>query len=202
MKNKGIILVTLSYFLIINTTYFWEGKLGLFSFPFFIILIFIFLILVIVFIKQIFNGINENFKNKLTNLNIIILVITLSLTFAKPNGLINFDQFQEKDLLIAEREGGANCNTILKLKENGIFKEKTVCFGITEISGKYEFKNDTIFFSKIKSERIENKYFEFAILKKSTNKNDNSLNIVRYLNKKDKIGKELWIKENNLTKQK
>ena len=202
MKNKAIILATILYFLIINTTYFWQGKLGLYSFPFFVILVLIFLILFVIFIKQVYNGINENFKNKLTNLNIIILIITLSFTFAKPNGLVNFEQFQEKDLLIAEREGGANCNTILKLKENGIFKEKTVCFGITEIIGKYEFKNDTIFFSKIKSESIENKYFEFAIIKKSINKNDNLSNIVRYLNKKDKIGKELWIRENNLIIQK
>lgn len=121
------------------------------------------------------------------------------MTFLKPNGLINFDKLQGKDLLVAEREGAANCMTTLKLKENDIFTVKSVCFGVTQIKGKYELKRDTIFFKDVGSSRHESGYYKFAVIRKYDNKKMKYLgDIVMFKNYSDTAGIDLWITKNEL----
>ena len=64
LKNKGLIITTIIFFLLVNTTYYWEGKLGLFAFPVFILLAGVFVGLVISFIRQIYFLIKERFSDK------------------------------------------------------------------------------------------------------------------------------------------
>lgn len=125
-----------------------------------------------------------------------IMTLGLGLIFLKPNGLVNFNKLEGEDLLIAEREGAANCMTVFKLKANNKFREKSVCFGVTETKGNYEIRNDTIFFSDITLLRNDEEYFKFALLKKSEYSDKNVL--FRYRSAKDTIGHELWITKNKL----
>lgn len=123
------------------------------------------------------------------------MTTVLILTFLKPNGLINFDKLSGNDVLVAQREGVANCMTTIKLKENKTFRERIVCFGVSDIKGTYELKNDTIFFKNIEFGRYNNEFYEFAVIKSS---NNNTFSLTKYKNKNDTIGYELLVVKNEL----
>jgi len=187
----------------VNTTYYWEGKLGIFAIPTFLFLVIVYLGLLIAFLRQLYLTIREKFKEKQRFVLIALLTVVLILTFYKPYGLIDFDRIEGNDLLIAEREGAANCLTTLKLKDDFTFREKTGCFGVYENKGKYRLVNDTIFFDNVTLSRHENEYYKFALIRPSKfNKDNNHFDIVLYKSQNDTIGHELWIRKNELYKLK
>ena len=191
LKNKGLPVFTIVFFLIVNTSYFWEGKLGvlaLFVLPFLMI---VFIILGIMLLFQLIDGVKERFADKSRNSVIAIVVVSLGLISLKPNGLINFDEFQGENVLFAQREGAANCMTTFRTKPDGHFRERTVCFGITEIRGKCQWKSDTLFFSNVSLPRGEQGYYQFALLQPS--KYGDKKALVRYKNRSDTVGHELWV---------
>jgi len=186
MKQKTILAISIVFFLILNTKYFWEGKLGLLAFLLISILFLVYIFLAIVLVIQIIKSIIEKFSNKNRLVIVTILIFVISLSFLYPNGLIDFERFQGKDLLVAKREGAANCMTIIKLKENNKFVERNVCFGIEEIQGNYNIKGDTVFFTNVD----KNQYYQFAVIENS--------NFIRYKDANDTIKYDLWITKNLL----
>ena len=164
------------------------------SIPLTIILFICFLILVVAFLIQLFKSISEKFKSNSRTFLLVVLTLVIGLTLYKPFGLINFDKLEGRDLLVAQREGAANCMTTLKLKENGIFVERSVCFGIDKTIGEYELKNDTIWFSNPK-DRTE--FHEFGVIIETEN---NSQEIVLYNNRNDTIPLNLFVRKNELKK--
>jgi hypothetical protein len=82
-------------------------------------------------------------------------------------GLVDFDKLEGDELLVAEREGSANCMTVLKLKDDLSFRERNVCFGVTETTGTFHIQNDTIFFSNVNLGRHEGEFYKFAVIKPS-----------------------------------
>lgn len=128
-----------------------------------------------------------------------LLLIVLILTFIKPFGIIDFEKFESKNILIAEREGVAGCSMTLKLKENKKFTAKSVCFGMTETIGQYEIKKDTIFFYDIKLGRGEDQFYKFAVLRPSKKfNNSKSFTLLCFKSKNDRIGQGLKVKHNGL----
>lgn len=203
MKNKGLLITTIIFFLTVNTTYYWEGKLGLFAFPAFLILTVIYLELGVLLIRQIYFLVKEKFTDKTRLINIGLLTIVLTLTFLRPFGLIDFDKLEGDNVLVAEREGAANCMTTLKLKDDFTFSERSVCFGVTEIKGNYHLQNDTIYFDNVDVGRHENEFYKFAIIKPSKfNKDGKHFDLTRYESLTDTVGHELWIIKNDLNKLK
>ena len=198
LKNKSLIITTILLFLVVNLNHFWEGKLGILAFPVFIFLALVFLILAIIGIIQIGKSINEKFVNKTRNWTIGIMLIGLGLIFIKPGGIINFDRLEGENLFIAQREGAANCMIILKLKTNNKFKERSVCFGVSEVRGDYEIKNDTIFFSNVSVPRGDEEYYEYAIIQQSKYNDEKAL--FRYRNTADSTGNVLSITKNEILK--
>lgn len=203
MKNKGLLITTIIFFLTVNTTYYWEGKLGLFAFPAFLILTVIYLGLGVELIRQVYFLVKEKLTDKTRLINIGLLTIVLTLTFLRPFGLIDFDKLEGENVLVAEREGVANCMTTLKLKDDFTFSERSVCFGVTEIKGNYHLQNDTIYFDNVSAGRHENEFYKFAIIKPSKfNKDGKHFDLTRYKNFTDTVGHELWITNNDLNKLK
>lgn len=201
MKNKGTLITTIIFFLIVNSAYYWEGILGFFAIPVFMILVVIYLGLAIALARQVYFAVKEKFKNKYRLLQIGLLTSVLTLTFVKPNGIINFNIFEGNNILIAEREGAANCMTTLMLKDDYTFKEKKVCFGITEIKGNFRIQNDTIYFDNVNLSRHGNEYYKFAIIKSSKYENSKIIeDFIRYKDLQDKTGNQLWITKNELDK--
>ena len=203
MKNKRLIIATITFFLLVNTTYYWEATLGLFAFPALLVLVIIYLVLVIALARQIYLGLKDRFAEKRSFLTIGLLIIVLSLTFYKPFGLIDFERLEGGDTLVAEREGAANCMTTCKLKDDYTFREKNVCFGVSETKGNFHLQNDTIFFDNVNLGRHEEGYYMFAVIKPSRfNKDGKHFDLTRYKGLTDTVGHDLWITKNELNKLK
>ena len=199
MKNKILLLTTFILLLIVNTTFFWEGKLGFFAMVLSLILVIVYGVLIISLLYQIYLAIREKFKSTQRLISISIVAVVLILIYIRPDGIINFEKFQGNDLLIAEREGAANCYTSLKLKENKKFIEKSICFGVSEITGKYSIKGDSIFFSDVQLGRDKSEYYQFAVIKQSASENKKIIGeLKRFMNYGDTLPHELWITKNEL----
>lgn len=199
MNYKVLIPTTVVFFILVNTSYFWEYKLGVYAMPATFAFVIVFLGLGIILVRQIYLAAKEKFKDKQRIFSVILLATVLVLTYFFPLGIINFEKLSGNDVLIAEHEGAANCMTILKLKDNYKFTEKNVCFGLTEVNGNYKIINDTIYFYNIKFGRNENEYYEFAVIKPSKfNSKKDAFDLVRFKNKSDTTGNGLWITKNEL----
>ncbi len=199
MKQKGLIITTIAFFLTVNTTYFWEGKLGHFAMPAFLVLVLVCAGLVIVLLRQLYFVFQEKFANKFRLITVGLIATFLCLTFFFPFGVINFDRLSGDDLLVAQREGAANCMTTFKLKDNKTFTEKNVCFGMTEIKGNYKIVHDTIYFENVQLSRHEDAFYKFAVIRLSKFNNDNKhFDLVRFKDINDTSGHMLSIVKNNL----
>lgn len=199
MKDKNLIITAIIFFLIINTAYYWQGKLGFLALLVFLILFVSFIVLGILLLKEMYYALSEKFIDKNRLLKIGILLPILTLTFFAPHGLINFEKFEGDDILIAKRKGAGNCITTFKLKNNYKFIEKSVCFGINEIKGNYYFKNDTIFFKILKLNLEDKSFYKFAVIKPSNiYKDDKNFVLVRFRSSKDTIGNVLFIEKNEI----
>jgi hypothetical protein len=206
LKGKGLLIVTIIFFLVINTAYYWEVMVGFFLIPILLILVIVYLVLVVLLIRQIYIIIRDKFSNKFQLLVVVLLTSVLTLTFFKPYGFIDYDKLQGNDLLIAGREGVANCMTILKLKDNYTFRARSMCFGVTEIKGEYHLQNDTIYFDNVKLGRNEDEYYEFAIIRNPSEYWDFTYECISDLrlfkNQRDTIGDEFCIIKDELYKLK
>jgi len=199
MKYKWLIISTTAFLFIVNTTYFWEGKLGGWAVPVFTFLFISYVVLFAISLRQLILSFKEKFRDRQRVTVSISLILLLVLTGFKPSGIIDFDKLSGKDLLIAKREGAANCMTILKLKDNNTFVEKSVCFGVTEVKGSYEIKGDTIFFKNVSLGRSTEKYYLYAVVRPASFQSEKIIGaLMRYKDKADLEGHELWIVKNEL----
>lgn len=194
-KNKILITITIIFFLVVNTSYYWKSNLGFITLPISLILFLVYIVLCIITIRYIYFAFNERFKNKERMFSIGLLFIVLTLTFIKPFGIIDFEKFESKNILIAEREGVAGCSMTLKLKENKKFTAKSVCFGMTETIGSYDIKNDTIYFYDVELGKDEDEFYKFAVLKPSK---INHFSLLSFKSKNDTIGHGLKVTLNEL----
>lgn len=199
MKNKALLITTIIFFLVVNTTYYWEIRLGFWAMPVMLFLVIAYIVLLIALLQQFFLLIKEKGRNRQRIMVTAILSTVIVLTFLKPSGLVNFEKFEGRDILIAGREGAANCNTTFTLKDDRSFTERSFCFGATEIKGQYRISNDTIYFEHIVFGRGENEYYTFAVVKPSKYYTDDKhFDLLRYKNLADTVGSALWITKNEL----
>ena len=193
MKNK-ILIVTILFFLAVNTSYLWLPMMG--SAGFFVVLplmafyAFLFFVFLVYAHKTLFV---ERFKDKTRLLITAILGIVLLCTFLRPTGLIDFDQLSGKNFLVAKRTSTVSCTTIFRLKPDK-FVEETNCFGAERISGNYKLIKDTIFFKDIEGGRDSPDYYSYAVIHYT----EKGSLLVRYKDDNDTLGSELYITENAL----
>ncbi len=150
-------------------------------------------------VYQVFLAVKEKLVNKGRNWTILMLAAVLITSYFFSRGIIDFDKLNGDYLLVAQREGSANCMTTLKLNKKKEFRELITCFGTSEITGNYEIKKDTIFFTNVNLGRHEEEFYEFALLKPCEYCNNKKvLTLIRFKNKYDTIGHELYTENNNL----
>lgn len=200
MKHKVLLFIVLAFFLIVNTTYFWEVPLGLWAIPIFLLLIGAYILLLGVLLWLLYKVITEKGKRRARLISLTVLAAVLASVSYKPSGLIDFTQFEAEDLLVARQEGTANCMTTLKLKADGTFKERSVCFGIDETTGNYHLKHDTIYFDHIRSNNPKSLHYAFAVIRPPRYATA-ALAVVYFKNTNDTMGYELGIIKNNLHQQ-
>jgi hypothetical protein len=200
MKHKRLVIATTIFFLLVNTSYFWEGQLGLFAFPIMLLLIVFYIVLAFVFLQQVVFLFKEKFSDRQRVAASLALLLVLTLASFKPAGIVDFDKLSGNDLLVAGREGSANCTTKFKLKDNNKFIESSICFGVTDVRGSYEVRGDTIFFKNVSLGRHTDEYYMYALIKPAEFQNKKIIGaLVRYRDKTDKEGHELFITKNELS---
>ena len=195
MKQNRLLIASIVFFLLVSTASFWEGKLGLLSLLLPLVLLLCFGGLVIWFSLKVSVLVKEKFKNFQQNLTTGIsgLLLTLAVLFSL--GIISLEFLEVKSLLIAQAKGAVGCTTTFQLKANGRFKEKSICFGVSEIRGNYRIAGDSIFFENVAIGRGEDDYFDFAILE---SKGSPSSATIRFENPADSFTRILWISQNDL----
>ncbi|MBA5629387.1 hypothetical protein [Moheibacter lacus] len=163
LKNKFKYQIFASIFLLLAITFafYWEMWIGKWFFIVMPILILNYLILIFVFFYQLIKSIQNKFQEKSRNIQIIVLVFVLTIVTIKPFGVINFDKFYGNDVLVSNSEGVAGCGGTFKIKDKNWFIYRSVCFSIEKYMGKYEIKNDTIFFLE-KNRKFK---YNYAIIK-------------------------------------
>ncbi len=135
-------------FILINTSYYWEGEFGIFTFLIFIILFICFFILSIELIRQLYIASKNDFTEKPRIYLIGFMILCLTLIMIKPTGIINFDKLEGENLLFAQTEGAANCTSTLKIKkDNNKFSYESICFGIEKTKGTYKIIDRIIYFN-------------------------------------------------------
>ena len=140
-------------------------------------------------------------KNSNSDKENIILTLTIAIVLAStayaPNGLLDFDQLEGKDVLIAGREGSANCSSTLKLKANGRFSTTIICFGIERTKGNYHIKRDTVFFEYDDDQRQDDHY-EFGVVDSNQISWAKADGMYLYKNRADKSPNQLTIVLNKI----
>jgi len=197
MKPKVINLISISFFLILNTQYFWEDKIGVLEMIINLLLLVTFFLLVLLLLYLILNSFFKNLKPYKSNISIFILALVLLSSFIKPHGIIDFENIISPTIFIAEREGTANCKTYLYLKKDNTFTRKAVCFGVEKYFGKYTIEKDTIkfFFENNVPKEYQTPY---AIVTLSKDKTYGKLDYFREGDKKNSI--PMFISKNELIK--
>ncbi|RYZ94637.1 MAG: hypothetical protein EOP47_27480 [Sphingobacteriaceae bacterium] len=129
--------------MVINLQYYWEDMIGLALIPVTLVLFVVFIILLVMLFVMITRIIKQRSGDKISTAVTAILGVVLLLVLIFPGGIVDFSKY-ENNILVATREGSANCTTTFKFKADGKFSETSVCFGIERINGTYRLSRDTI----------------------------------------------------------
>lgn len=199
-KNKLVISVVV-FFLLINTRYFWQFQLGPLIIPAFLLFCTTCMVLALVFVWQIYLMVKERFANRHRWVGVIILTVILSLIAYKPEGLIDFERFERKDVLVAVQNSAGNQLTTLRLKEDFTFIEQFTGMAYTEVKGNYHYQHDTIYFDNVRLGPYVNRFYQFAVIKPSKlSWIGQPFDLMKYENIKDTVGEELWLIKNETNK--
>jgi len=141
----------------------------------------------------------EKIKNYQRLLFVSIILILGFLSYTEPMGMINWEKYEGQNILVAEREGTANCRTIIKLKENNKLKYISRCFGVDFHLGTYELRKDTLYFELEKNVGYMDKY-SYATLLKSKTDTTKYKRMILHKNFEDKRSLSFSIKEIKMNK--
>jgi hypothetical protein len=196
-KKNAILIFSMAVFMMINTAYFWEGFFGPWGILIDLMLIITYIVLIVyLLLTLIKKKSRDTYFIYKTGLSIILL----GLIAYRPFGLINFEQFESKDLLIAEAESTIGCTTVLKLKEDSKFLLRENCWGVYKYAGNYTIKQDTAFLSYTSGSESNFCIGVFGPLGKPTLKPDTNKYLHLHKSKNDKAFARLWIEKNQLFK--
>lgn len=188
MTSKKAIIISILFFLLVNTSYFIENLSGLWDFLVAILILLGFPVLSVILIGQLYKLFKEKASNKSRIVSSFILLVTLILTGLFPTGLVNYENLLGEDLLIASREGAANCQMVMKIKKNGTFIHTSLCFGVDRWTGRHEIKGDTIKFKYTDTAKLANKFAYGLIKFKESNEQVKSGRLLLFNEQNDTIG--------------
>lgn len=199
MRYKLLLILSAAFLVAVYTIFLWIDTISFFLQLLVAISLSLgFLCLAICLLWHLFFCIKEKFKDKQRNSILGVLCCVMLVAYFQPFGLLTIDRFQGKDLLVAQHEGSANCMTVLKLKEGNQFLEQSVCFGIERVSGRYELRNDTIYFMDVELNKGIISYYKFAVIQKEKDGESELGTLTRYKDYNNSTAKPLWIIKNDL----
>lgn len=100
-KKNAILIFAMAVFILINTAYFWDGYFGPWGILIDLMLFITYIALIVYLCIKIYKGKSRSayFIHKTC-----LTILLLGLIAYRPFGIINFEQFEAKDLLIARYE--------------------------------------------------------------------------------------------------
>jgi len=179
MKNKSIIIVSILFFLLINTSLLWKKLPGFWDMGMMALLIIGFLSLIVVLLVQIVLIIIGRFKNKEKNISTVVLASVLLLSILFPYGIVDSATFEEPNVIYAQYEGVANCTETLKIKKSGQFKHSSICFGVDEYEGTYKIIGDTLKLQYESKAPLQSK-LAYGIIKLDSIVSENDIGTIMY----------------------
>lgn len=192
--KQNSFLITIIFSLIISTSYFWEGKLGLISFPVFFIIVASYLIFTFFLFRQVYFLFKENFTLKSRLINCSILTVVLILNFSKPYTFLKnyflMDVFDIEPNIVLKGARFFEVKHIetFKLTNNFNFKEKNREYGLSEVKGSYRIVNDTIYFENVTKGKQEDVIYEFGVIVEQEFYTENKYALKLFTSKNDTIG--------------
>ncbi len=198
MNNKSLLLTTIAFFLLVTVSDYWVWEMGMWILPITLFLVIVFMVLLIKCFFQLAKAKKEKFSNPSRNWTFAVSSILLVLIFLWPQGMINFEKLEGENILVAHREGLANCMSTIQLKPNATFKLRNVCFGLSEFKGKYEYKNDTIFYFVPNASQGHKPYYEYGTVQEIGKQGKKIL--IQYQSRRDTTGVRFEITKNKLLK--
>lgn len=162
---KTSLIVTVVFFFVFHTQEYWSEYLSIYYLFVLVALFGAFLFVVGSFFSELYHSIREKFTKTQRTISLIITTIVIALTIYAPFGFVKYNWFMAEDILVANREGAANCMTNLYLKKDGTFLESSFCFGAEHRTGVFLKKNDTIWFAS------KHNFYEFGTI--DTKQQDN-----------------------------
>jgi len=194
LKNKILLITAIVFFLIINTWRLWNLDNPVLLIPIMLLVFITWCILAGAMVWQGYKVTAEKFKNKERNITVILVAVVVGLAIYSPFGIIDFERFESKDLLIAEGQGRGNCMTFVKLKKDKTFRKGSECFGVAKEKGEYSIHNDTITFSD-----IDKGFYKFALIERPDSLSEGKTgDLLLYSELKDTTPVRLWIIKNEL----
>lgn len=192
---KRLTLFAAALFILVNTGFYWEPWIGPVAMLVTLFLVLAFIVLLVLTAIGLVDVVVQRFTDRSRLLHVCVTSSLLLPIFFCPFRLIDVESLRGRDLLVASREGAANCTTTLRLKEGGDFFERIICFGVSEVSGSYELRGDTILFNNVVDGRNHGEYYQFAIIGPVVNGNRT---LTRYRDANDTLAHELWITQQDL----
>jgi amino acid transporter len=193
--NKKLLISSLIFFILFNTTYYWESAIGSWSMLTSLILLLAFVFLAVNLLHQLFTALKEKGANRKRVILIIVMATILLVTYFYQSGLLPVGR---PVLLAASREGAANCNTTFEVKSDQRFAETITCFSGSQVEGKYAKVGDTLFFHEVSKKRNGEPYYQFAIIRASRLAGPEKKSLFFYKHRLDTIPTELFITTNEM----
>lgn len=137
-----------------------------------------------------------------------VISVLMFLFLLYPLGLINWEWFEQEDYLVAQYEGTANCQHIIRLKPEQRYTYTSVCFGRNIYSGTYLINQDTIHFFPsspapyltqntngiFSSSDKQQRYFTLSLFESYSSKRNIGMLVVEFDTTKINLRKQLSLK--------
>ena len=200
MKRKKIIsALILTFFSIWFFQYFLSYVQGASTIVVLLIGLCLWFVILAIALYQVVKLVIEKPKHYQRLIFVLVIIILNFLSLAEPMGMIDWEKYEDENLLVAEREGTANCRSIIKLKANNKFKYVNRCFGVDFHLGTYQISNDTIHL-QLKNHVGYMDKKAFAVLLKSQNDSTKYSRVILHQNYEAKRKLSYFVKEINMDK--
>lgn len=200
MKNKGLLILSLIFFLLFNVLSYWDEYIGFWGIPLAVILGLIFLFIGFSLLNQAFIAVKEKSSDKTRLRSMVYVVLILCFTLLDPLRWIRKKEPTLNSLLVAAREANAVCGIKILLMENQQFIKEDICFGVEKTTGSYYIKQDTIHFKDAIHDGNATDFYSFAVIETTSTQHGRFGTLFLYKSQNDTVPGFLFITKNELKK--
>lgn len=199
MKNNILLIASILFFTVVNTTFLWSNWLGPAALILFMFMVIVYIIIGFLWFWVLFDLLGKDNKPRKDIIVLLFGAFVLGTSFLFPSGMVPlFKESASRSILTATAEGAANCMSYFYLVDETHFAENTVCFGTNHMGGNYVRKDDTLYFELTEvSRQDDTAYYQFAVFQNDTFQGQplNGSTLLFYDDYNDTNPRRLWVRE-------